>query len=75
MTTIKHYKTNQKSLILKAFRGTPKTMLQVARITGIERANICRRVAELQDQNRIVLVCKSICPITKARAGFYIAID
>lgn len=75
MTTIKHPKTNQKYLILKAFSGTPKTMLQVARITGIERANICRRVAEFQDQNRIALVFKSICPITKARAGFYVTID
>jgi hypothetical protein len=54
-----------------AFHREPKTMLMVSIETGILRANICRYVAELGKQNRICIVRKGICPITKHRAGFY----
>jgi hypothetical protein len=46
-------------------------MLQCAHLTGIERANICRYVAELEKQGEIALVRKGLCPITGYRAGFY----
>lgn len=55
----------------QAFYKQPKTMLMVATETGILRANICRYVAELEKRNSVRLVRKSICPISKHRAGFY----
>jgi len=35
------------------------------------RANICRYVADWEKENRICIVRKGICPISKHRAGFY----
>jgi len=57
--------------VKEAFREEPKTMLQVSVETGILRANICRYVAELRNDEQITLVRKGICPISKFRAGFY----
>lgn len=54
-----------------SFYGQPKTMLMVSNETGILRANICRFVAEWGKQNRIILIRKGTCPISKHRAGFY----
>lgn len=53
-------------------KGQPKTMLMVSIETGILRANICRYVAEWEKENRICIVRKGICQISKHRAGFYI---
>ena len=61
----------QKQKVFAALYRQPKTMLMVSIETGILRANICRYVAELEKQDRIRLVRKSICPITKHRAGYY----
>ena len=49
----------------------PKTMLMVEVETGIMRSNICWYVREWQQENRIKVVRKGICPISKHRAGFY----
>ena len=46
-------------------------MLMLSVETGILRANICRYVAKLRKQNSIRIVQKSICPISKRRAGYY----
>ena len=46
------------------------TRMQIAQCLGIERATICRRVAELRDEGRIWVVRKGICPVTKKRAEF-----
>ncbi|MDR2083715.1 MAG: hypothetical protein LBP67_01805 [Bacteroidales bacterium] len=43
----------------------------VAQETGIYRANICRYVREFKKNDRLFLVRKGICPISKHRAGFY----
>lgn len=48
-----------------------KTMLEVAHETGIERASICRRMAELREDHLIYPLGRTICPISKARAMFY----
>lgn len=48
-----------------------KTMLQVAYETGIERASICRRIAELREDHLIYPLGRTICPFSKARAMFY----
>ena len=61
----------QMKRVFTALYRQPKTMLMVSIETGILRANICRYVAEWEKENRICIVRKGICPISKHRAGFY----
>ena len=61
----------QSQRIYNEFEIAPRTMLQVSRATGIERANICRRVAELRRARAIYPVGRGLCPISKDRATFY----
>lgn len=65
----------QTKRVLKAFSKHPKTMLQVSKETGVRRANICRFIAVWKKQNRIGIAYFGLCPITKARAGFYTIIQ
>lgn len=62
---------SQYQITYLAFRGTPKTMLQVSIESGILRANICRYIAEMLDKGQIQVVHNGLCPLTKTRAGFY----
>ena len=56
----------------KAFHSdTPKTMLMVSVETGILRANLCRYISTFRKADRITLVRKDICPMSKHLAGFY----
>lgn len=55
----------------QAFKKSPITMLQAARKTKLERASICWYVRDLKQANKIALVKKDHCPITKHIAGFY----
>ena len=66
----KHFQA-QMQRVFTAFLRHPKTMLAVSIETGILRANICRYVAKWEKENRICIVRKGICPISKHRAGFY----
>jgi hypothetical protein len=66
----KHFQ-GQKQRVFTAFLRHPKTMLAVSIETDILRANICRYVAEWGKENRICIVRKGICPISKHRAGLY----
>ena len=66
----KHFQ-GQMQRVFTAFLRHPKTMLAVSIETGILRANICRYVAEWEKENRICIVRKGICPISKHRAGLY----
>jgi hypothetical protein len=66
----KHFQGQMKRVFAALYRQ-PKTMLMVSIETGILRANICRYVAEWEKENRICIVRKGICPISKHRAGFY----
>lgn len=61
----------QKRRVFKAFAERPKTMLEVARETGIERANICRYIAEFREADTVEVAFKNLCPITNHRANFY----
>ena len=61
----------QSQRIYNSFHKSPKTMLMVSIETGILRANICRRIAELEKQNQVYRVKMGICPITKHRATFF----
>lgn len=48
------------------------TMKQMSVRTKIDRANICRYIAQRRKQNKIHLVKFGICPITKTGGvGFY----
>ena len=67
---IKHFEAQMKRVFAALYKQ-PKTMLMVSIETGILRANICRYVAEWGKENRICIVRKGICPISKHRAGFY----
>jgi hypothetical protein len=66
-----NYFQTQMKQVFVTFYMQPKTMLMVSIETGILRANICRYVAKWEKQNRIKVVRKGICPISKHRAGFY----
>lgn len=55
----------------EAFREEPKTMLQVAKETGILRGNICRYVDHFRKQGEITKVREGKCPISKHKATFY----
>ena len=46
------------------------TRMQVALCLGIERASVCRRVAELRDMGKLWIVKKGIDPTTKESATF-----
>ena len=61
----------QTTTVFNALFKQPKTMLMVSVETGILRVNIYRYIAEWQKENRICIVKKGFCPITKHRAGFY----
>lgn len=49
------------------------TRMQIARCLGIERASVCRRVAELRDLGLIWVVKVGLDPITNERASFLTA--
>lgn len=66
----KHFQAQIKR-VFSALHKQPKTMLMLSVETGILRANLCRYVAEWEKENRICIVRKGICPISKHRAGFY----
>lgn len=46
------------------------TRMQIARCLGIERATVCRRVAELRELGVLRVVKTGRCPITHERATF-----
>ncbi len=59
----------------KAFFNGYFTMKTIAVQLDIDRSNICRYVATLRKLNRIQLVKKGNCPITKSSGvGFYTTI-
>ncbi len=55
---------NQLQRVYSTLFARPMTMYEVALITGIERANVCRYVAKLRKSNSIAVVRLGICPIT-----------
>ena len=44
------------------------TRMQIARCLGIERASVCRRIADLRDEGKVWVLGKGIDPITKERS-------
>jgi hypothetical protein len=62
---------SQRVRVFTSLYNSPKTMLMVSHETGVERANICRIVAQLRRGNKIKILYRDLCKITKHRAGFY----
>lgn len=62
---------NQLQQVFEAFQEAPRTMLQVSVRTGILRSNICRYVAHLKKRNKITIVKRDKCPLSKHKAAFY----
>ena len=64
--------SRQQKIIISVLQLHPSgfTRLQLARATGIERATICRRVAELRDNGRICVHHSALDPITNTKAEF-----
>lgn len=63
----------QKEIVFNSIANEAKTMLMIFIDTGIVRANICRRIDELQDEGRVKLAYKTFCKATGHRAGYYIS--
>jgi hypothetical protein len=68
---IKKKRLIQLQVVKKAFEKGSFTMLEIDRITGIERANICRYVKILKSSKEIVKVKQVRCPITRHWAFQY----
>ena len=67
----KEFKT-QLQIVFDFFYKKPSTMLMVSVQTGIMRANICWYIHSLLNQNKIFLIKKGICPVSKySKVGFY----
>ncbi len=62
----------QEAKAFKAFAKWPKTMLMVAKETGIERANICRYVSHWRKRGLVSVDHYGLCRITKHRAGYLV---
>ena len=60
----------QKQIVFSYLLTHTSTMKMVEVATGIDRANICRFVAEFREQNTIISVYKSICKITGRKNTF-----
>lgn len=63
--------SSQRSKVLRYFSAHKGTMLECAKATGIERANICRYVADLVSKGKVEKLYRGIDKTTKARAFYY----
>lgn len=55
---------NQKKRVYNALLLEPMTMLEVANYTDVRRANICRYVAEMEDNGLVCFLGKRRCTIS-----------
>ena len=65
------YKETQAKRLFTAFCKSPKTMLMASRSTGIERASVCRYVANWIKANRITPVKSGLCQVSNHNAVYY----
>ena len=49
------------------------TRMQIAKCLGIDRASVCYRIRDLQEQGRVWVVRKGLCPVTGNRSEFLTA--
>jgi len=62
---------NQNKRSFDAFSEKPISMLMVAELTGIRRANICRYLGKWRELNKVFFVKYGICEVSKVLAGYY----
>jgi predicted transcriptional regulator of viral defense system len=62
---------SQYKRVSRALFRQMQTMLMAQEATGVRRANICRIIARLRRENKLYLVRKGVCTVSKARAGYY----
>ena len=60
----------QKNKVFNSLNESPKTMLMVAKETGIERASVCWFVRDFRKNNLVQVHKIGYCPITKHKAAF-----
>jgi len=58
----------QQKVVLQAFLGSAKTMLEVERLTGLKRTSICGYVGLFRKKGIITAVYKAPCKISKYKA-------
>lgn len=63
-------KVSQEAIFHNAFKD-PKTMLQIARETNIERGHVCWFVFHASNDGTIFRLYHGLCPISKHRATFF----
>lgn len=61
----------QERRVFFSLKERPKTMLMVAKETGIERASVCWFIRGFRKADKVQVHHVSLCPISKHRAGFY----
>lgn len=57
--------------VVRYFSTHKGTMLDCAKATGIERANVCRYIADLVSKGKVEKLYRGIDKTTKARAYYY----
>lgn len=58
----------QNGILTDSFSGSPKTMLEVARLTNIERGSVCWWIGDKLKENRVFFCGFRICRISGSRA-------
>ncbi len=59
------------SKVFKELNTSPKTMLMVAKKTGIERAYICWIIKQMRENKKVEVFCHDLCKVSKHKAGYY----
>ena len=64
-------KKDQLKKIVEGFYNEPQSMKMLSEKLNIDRSSICWRCKDLREHNRIGIVKKAICKITKRKVNFY----
>ena len=64
-------KGTQFQIIFNELEKTPATMLMLAKQTNIERANICRYINTMKENNDVAIVKRHFCKVTNYLAAYY----
>jgi len=59
---------NQVQQLFELLLSTPATRKEASVLLNIDRANICRYIKSFRDSNRVWIVRKRLCTITRHRA-------
>lgn len=61
----------QEKRVFEAFYKGSYTMLEVATLTDVRRANICRLIAKWRKTDKVYFIKKRLCTVSKSRAGMF----